>query len=165
MTIIKCVSLIIQLNHNYLMLSWVNIINYVLTQNQIKGVGSQITKSDLRFLLCKFSYFLCKFYGTWFVYCVSFYVFSLDSCLLQVHCCLLYDAPIKVLCYFAWCVNNNKCRHQYGSTWQGLLQLSYISRAFTAMSTAISIASLSGSPNRVKEWQNKMNVENFIGFI
>lgn len=121
----------------------------IIQRCEFSNQQKQFEISALQTFIC----FCVSFYGTWFAVCVSFYVLSLDSCLMQVHCCLLYDAPIKVfLCYFAWCVDNDKCRHQYGSTWQGLLQLSCISRAFTAMSTAISTASLSGSPNRVWEW-------------
>jgi hypothetical protein len=90
-------------------------------------VGSQSFFGDLNTKHIMFLYFRI-------LMCCATFLLPMILCVVILHyvfrawiyaCCKLiifwykYDEPIMVfLCYFAWCVDSSRCKHQYCSAWQ-----------------------------------------------
>ncbi len=72
--------------------------------------------STLQFL-CVVQVFFCPWFCVLWLYIMYFGLGFMFVRLITFW--YKYDEPIMVfLCYFAWCMDSNRCRHQYCSAWQ-----------------------------------------------
>lgn len=78
----------------------------------------QISKRHCVFFFYKF-YVLFQFsFALGFTCCLMFWVW-IPICCRWVFVLFRYDVLVRVfLYYFVWCMDNNRCKCQYGSEWQ-----------------------------------------------